>query len=522
MPAEGVSRRLTLHAWLATAVVALAGVLFVVVAPGVGDMWAALARAQAARDGVGLGYWFSWYSGAHPPGGYSVIVPWLSAALGAHAVVALAATAIPWAVALTVTQVRRPIVAVWVATLSALMTLGAGRTTFLVGAVIAVGALDAAIRDRRWTASLLVVLSGLASPVAVAFVLVGFGAGLLVRRISLVPIVVGVAFMGASSLMWGSSGPEGYGWGRAVTSLALLAVFFLARPARPVMLAIAITAAAVVVFSAVPNALGSNLARLVFAVLPVAVAATARRSNRMTACAVVPALVWSGYFTVHDLADARSSASSVKAYHPLADALETLPGIENSRLEVVADGTHTSAFVMARDFWLARGYETQADRSLSDAFVDREAHIPAAQLTAWLQDSAVRYVAINRHPVKRTGEWHAVAAGPPGWHEVWSNDEWRVLEVPGAKPLVGDGASITDKSASRLILRVQPSRDVVVRTRWSSFLHARVIEERGPSDPRAGRHDAPRIVLEPMGDGWTRVRLDGSSTARDVELFGRP
>lgn len=149
MPAEGVSRRLALHTWLATAVVALAGVLFVVVAPGVGDMWAALARAQAARDGVGLGYWFSWYSGAHPPGGYSVLVPWLSAALGAHAVVALAATAIPWAVALTVTQVRRPIVAVWVATLSAVMTLGAGRTTFLVGAVIALGALDAAIRDRR-------------------------------------------------------------------------------------------------------------------------------------------------------------------------------------------------------------------------------------------------------------------------------------------------------------------------------------------------------------------------------------
>ena len=287
---------------------------------------------------MGLGYWFSWYSGAHPPGGYSVLVPWLSAALGAHAVVALAATAIPWAVALTVTQVRRPIVAVWVATLSAVMTLGAGRTTFLVGAVIALGALDAAIRDRRWTASLLVILSGLASPVAVAFVLVGFGAGLLVRRISLVPILVGIAFMGVSSLVWGSSGPEGYGWGRALTSLVLLGLFLLAKPAKPVVLAIAIAAVAVLVFSAVPNALGSNLARLVFAVLPVAVAATARRSNRMTACAVLPALVWSGYFTAHDLADARASASSVTVYRPLSDALQALPGIENSRIEVVADG----------------------------------------------------------------------------------------------------------------------------------------------------------------------------------------
>ena len=84
---EHVSRRLALHAWSATAVVAVGGLLFVLIAPGVGDMWAALARAQAARDGVTLGYWFSWYSGAHPPGGYSVIVPWLSALLGAHLVV---------------------------------------------------------------------------------------------------------------------------------------------------------------------------------------------------------------------------------------------------------------------------------------------------------------------------------------------------------------------------------------------------------------------------------------------------
>ena len=286
MPADRVSRRLALHAWLASAVVAAAGVAFVVIAPGVGDMWAALARAQAARDGVTLGYWFSWYAGAHPPGGYSVLVPWLSAVLGAHAVVALAALAIPWAVALTVTQVRRPIVAVWVATVSALLTLGAGRTTFLVGSVLAIGALDAAIRDRRWLASLLVVLSGLASPVAVAFVLVGLGAGFLHRRMSLVPVVVGVAYLGVSSWLWGSSGPEGYGWARALISLVLLAAFFIARPARPVRLAIAIAAVAVVLFSAVPNAMGSNMARIVFAVLPVAVAATvpAKDSSDSTAC----------------------------------------------------------------------------------------------------------------------------------------------------------------------------------------------------------------------------------------------
>ncbi|QNK53973.1 hypothetical protein H7F30_06845 [Dermacoccus sp. PAMC28757] len=519
---EHVSRRLALHAWSATAVVAVGGLLFVLIAPGVGDMWAALARAQAARDGVTLGYWFSWYSGAHPPGGYSVIVPWLSALLGAHLVVALAALAIPWAVALTVTQVRRPIVAVWVATISALLTLGAGRTTFLVGAVIAIGALDAAIRDRRWLASFLVVLSGLASPVAVAFVLVGLGAGFLGKRLSIVPILAGLAFLGVSSWLWGSSGPEGYGWARALISLALLAVFLFANPARPVKVAIVIATFAIVVFSAVPNAMGSNLARLVFAVLPVAVAATARRSNRFTALAVVPALVWSAYFTAHDLADSRASASSVTVYQPLADALKRQPGIETSRVEVVADGTHTSAFVLAKDFWLARGYETQADRSLSDAFVDREASISPEHLNGWLRDSSVRYVALNRHPVKRTGEWRTANAQPEGWREVWSNRDWRLFEVSGTKPLIGDGATLRGKSASHLVLNVQPGRDVVVRVRWSSYLHSRIVEEKGPGDASGHPDETPRVILEPSGDGWTMLRLEGSSVARDVELFGRP
>lgn len=522
MPTEHVSRRLAVHAWAASAVVAVAAVIFVVVAPGVGDMWAALARAQAARGGVTLGYWFSWYQGAHPPGGYSVIVPWLSALLGAHAVVALAACAIPWAVALTVTQVRRPIVAVWVATISALLTLGAGRTTFLVGSVVAIGALDAAIRDRRWLACVLVVASGLASPVAVAFVLVGLGAGFLQRKLSLAPVVVGVLFLGVTSWLWGSSGPEGYGWERALISLALLALFFFAAPARAVRFAIAITAAAVIAFSVVPNAMGSNMARIVFAVLPVAVAATARRSNRMTALAVVPALAWSGYFTWQDLADARSDAASMTVYGSLSEALVHQPGIGNSRVEVVADGTHTSSFALARDFWLTRGYETQADRALSDAFVDREASISPESLTTLMQQTATRYVALNKHPVKRTGEWRTVDAGVPGWREVWSDDHWRLYEVPRAEPVVGAGADVVDMSPSRLIVRPQPGRDVVVRVRHTRFLHARVQEERTPGAATAGRADTPRVILEETADGWTRLRLDGSSVPRTVELFGRP
>src|SRR4051812_49936739 len=46
---------------------ALSGIAFVILRPGVNDLWAARARASAVEHGVGLTYWVSWFCGGGAP-----------------------------------------------------------------------------------------------------------------------------------------------------------------------------------------------------------------------------------------------------------------------------------------------------------------------------------------------------------------------------------------------------------------------------------------------------------------------
>lgn len=480
--------------------VAANGVAFTVIQPAVRDSWAALARGEAVSSGVGLGYWFSWYAGAHPPGGYSVIVPFLSGLIGAYAVAALGATAIPAAVAYAVSKTRHPLAATWVGALSAVLNLWSGRVTFLVGAALATWGMGLAMHKRPRRAALAVLLSGLASPVAVAFVLIGMGAGYLNRRVSWVPILAGLAFLGASAVIWGGSGPQGFGWASASFAIALCLLYFLAQPARPVRYALAITILAIVVVASIPNALGMNLARLVFAVLPVAVTATAQASWRRMIASVLPPLLWLGWFTRNDVRDAGSEASSLLTYEALTKALRQQSDINSSRVEVVADGTQTAAYVLGSEFWLGRGWETQADRKLSDAFVDSEVDMNPTQYEAWLKDASVGYVAINKRPVKMTGEWRLVHDHrPAAWQEVWSNDEWNLYRVPGVDPMVSGGRLLA-RGPDFARIYADKAATLTVRVAYSRYLTAKRLDG-SPAE----------VTLSNATDGsdWTVVTTTG-------------
>lgn len=59
-----------------TAFTLVNAIAFWLVRPDVNDLWAARARASAVSHGVGLTYWFSWFSGGSTPGNYSVLTPY--------------------------------------------------------------------------------------------------------------------------------------------------------------------------------------------------------------------------------------------------------------------------------------------------------------------------------------------------------------------------------------------------------------------------------------------------------------
>src|SRR4051794_38156035 len=145
---------------------ALSGIAFVILRPGVNDLWAARARASAAKHGVGLTYWFSWFGGGTTPGNYSVLTPYTSALIGTEVLGAVSALAVTVLATIAVRGTAYPVAGAWVAAVSAALNLWSGRVPFLFGSALAVGAVIAIQHQRRLPAMGLTLVSILASPVS--------------------------------------------------------------------------------------------------------------------------------------------------------------------------------------------------------------------------------------------------------------------------------------------------------------------------------------------------------------------
>ena len=151
----------------------LNAVAFLIVRPGVNDLWAARARANAAGHGVGLTYWFSWFGGGSTPGNYSVLTPYLSAWITPELVGALAAVAITPLCVVLLRGTRYQLAGVATATAAAGINLWSGRIPFILGCAFAVAALLAVQAHRRAPAVVLTLLTVFSSPVSGAFLALG-------------------------------------------------------------------------------------------------------------------------------------------------------------------------------------------------------------------------------------------------------------------------------------------------------------------------------------------------------------
>lgn len=483
---------------LSTVLVSLgSSLLFYLWSPDVGDLWAARARYQAAHDGVGLGYWFSWYSGAHSPGSYSVAAAQASRLFGGPELLAATSCVAISGVLISMRRsILRPGLALVVGSISANLTLWAGRVPFIVSAVFSVLSIALFLRNRTILSILLMTISGLFSPLAVAFLLLIHGPLAMTSRKHAAHTFAGLIFLAVSSQLWVGGGPEGFGVTRAIISALLLGIYLFARPGRPLTLVCWATLASVAIFSALPNAIGSNLARMVFIVLPAAIAGMSQlKSKRLIALIVSLPLLWSAWFTLNDLKDSGDPSNSEAFYRPLVSKLRTLPNVEQFRVETIAGGTHSDAFYIPRVAWMARGYETQADREISDAVVDREGYMSTTQLYRFLESSSSRYVAINVHPRKRTGEWNAASQAKGDWREVWRNEDWELFEVPSVTPIVETGAGrIISRSQSSVVIDIGDRGSAVLKTKYSPYLRARTVSGRG------------EVGLSRTQDGWTEIR----------------
>ncbi|TAM89004.1 MAG: hypothetical protein EPN43_07585 [Jatrophihabitans sp.] len=494
-PALGALRR-NIRAWYPTIVVAANAVAFLLVRPDVNDLWAARARATAVRNGVGLTYWFSWFSGGSTPGNYSVLTPYLSAFTTAEVLCAISAVAIPALVLVALKDMPHPVLGSTVAAFAAVCNLWSGRVPFLFGGALAVAAIWAFRRRQVAATVVLALLSILASPVTGAFLALGLAGVFLsyrqYRRAALIVIVAIGIGMGTVGVVFGTPGPEPFSDPLKVEMVSGLLLLLLARPPIWLRTSIWVTVLATFVLAAFPNGMGSNLSRIVWYCLPVAVLGLSRFRVWILSLIVVPLLVAGANGTVTDLLNASNPVSTVGYYRPLAARLDQIQGLSDYRVEVVNHGAHAGYDALLNHAMLARGWETQEDIALNAPLAS--ASLDAVSYRIWLDNNAVGYVALPTMAVNTDPEYRLVqGATLPYLKLLWQTRDWTLFQVTNPTPIAMPPARVTKASQSALTIEIPCACTISLRVRWSQYLQA------------ALKDTKTSAIVSNDGSGWTQL-----------------
>ncbi|MGB8945320.1 MAG: hypothetical protein WCD21_34570, partial [Streptomyces sp.] len=119
-------------------------------ATGGGDLAAQEAWARFASEHGASAYGLFWYGGMHTAN-YSLISPYLMAAVGVKTVTVVSGVAGAWLVAALVerTGLRRPLWPAVLASLAVWCNVASGRTTFALGIAFGFAACLVLVRERR-------------------------------------------------------------------------------------------------------------------------------------------------------------------------------------------------------------------------------------------------------------------------------------------------------------------------------------------------------------------------------------
>jgi hypothetical protein len=452
---------------------------FMIIRPGVNDLWAARARASAASHGVGLTYWFSWFGGGSTPGNYSILTPYLSAAVTAELVGALSAVSITLLCAVLLRGTTHAPAGVAVATVAAGINLWSGRVPFLLGAAFAVAALIAVKNQRPILAGLATVLSIAASPVTGAFLALALLGSFIStrshRRISATTLATIVVSLGVVALGFGTPGPQHFSSDLALESIAALVLFLFARPPDYLRVIIWLSMVTVALMALIPNGMGSNFGRMIWFCLPVAAVATSGRRMLVALVIVCPMLLSGANLTLSDLRHATDRVASEAYYTPLGRELDRIGDLNTYRLEVVAQGAHAAYGALLGHAMLARGWETQEDNALNRTLISDTLNKTSYKI--WLDNNSVGFVALPRSKVETYPEYTLVTSGNlPYLTQVWSSADWVLYRVSNPTPIIAAPQQVLAYTQAKLTIRTECACRFSVRIRYSKYLRASAAE----------------------------------------------
>jgi hypothetical protein len=352
---------------------------------------------------------------------------------------------------------------------------------FALGAALALLALWALQSGHRVRFAVLVVLTFAASPLA--FVLLGVVvAGIWVatlppwRRAALPGAAIALVALAEFVLL--QLFPDG---GRfpfkplelvPAAALCVLGAAVSRRRSRRLAAIYLVYLLACVLFFAVPTALGSNIERLRYAAVPLAVLAAAVAGWKplgRTLPLLVVAAVWNGTPLIANFRHAAADPAGRPAYwQPAVRYLRTRL-TPSYRVEAVDTLEHWPAlYFPSAGIPLVRGWYRQNDFPTNDVLYRP---LGAATYERWLRSLGVRFVVLSDAPPDYSSRAEAalVRRGVPGLRLVFRGRHVRVYELADPVPLISGGASVRRLLPTRLVLNVPAAGRYRLAVRFSPY-----------------------------------------------------
>jgi hypothetical protein len=428
-----------------------------------------------------------WYAGHYSFVTYSVLYYPLAALIGIRllAVATVATAALAFA---SVTWREWGPTARWSSRTFAVVWTGimlAGAFPFALGVALALLALWALQRRAQLGFAALVLLTLAASPLAfVLLTVIAFGVGFAKRRKvkHLAVPAFALAATGAAELVLWRIFPDNARYPFSVADLVAASAFSLLgaaliwqiERARALRMVLLVYGFACVVAYLVPSALGSNITRLQYVAVPIAVLVASLRSWKpLPICVVAIALAVS--WNVKPLARSISQGADNPAARPAywQPAIRFLDShlTPSYRVEAVDTVGHWPAeYLPASGIPLARGWFRQDDFPANALLYGQ---LTAARYVAWLRGLGVRYVLLSRAQpdYSAVSEARLLRSGRSGLRVAFKTPTLTVFAVPAPDGILSAGraARLLALSQTRLVLRVVDPGRFRLAVRYSPY-----------------------------------------------------